>query len=133
MNTQNLSTLQVIQSLSHKCQNLFFQSCPNEFIHFLCECMINLVKGNLQSIERHHVAKFQSEVQLSSLKRITWKQRRDILASEKGLQLIEVITPPVINLLFVYGAICPRSCFLYNKKLITQSVAKQELQEYQPS
>ena len=27
----------------------------------------------------------------------TWKQRRDILASERGLQLIKVITPPVIN------------------------------------
>ena len=34
--------------------------------------------------KRHHVAKYQSKVRLLSLKRSTWKQRRDILASERG-------------------------------------------------
>ena len=99
MNTQNLSTLQVFQSFSHKCKSLFLQSCPKEFIRFLCECIINLLKGSLQSIKRHHMVKFQSEVRLLFLKRTTWKQRREILASERGLQLIKVITPPVVNYL----------------------------------
>ena len=36
-------------------QSLFLQSCPKEFIRFLCECIINLLKGNLQSIKRRHV------------------------------------------------------------------------------
>ena len=111
MNTQNFSTLQVFQSFSHKCKSLFLQSCPKEFIRFLCECIINLLKGNLQSMKRHHVVKFQSEVRLLSLKRTTWKQRRDILASERGLQLIKVITPPVIDHLSWYGPVCLRSCF----------------------
>ena len=70
---------------------------PNRFYPFLCECIINVLKGNLQSIKRQHVAKFQSKVRLLSLKRTTWKQRIDTLASEKCLQLIKVITPPVIN------------------------------------
>ena len=43
------------------------------------------------------LGKFSERVRLLSLKRTTWKQRRDILASETGLQLIKVITPPVIN------------------------------------
>ena len=51
----------------------------------------------LQRVKRHHVAKSESEVRLLSLKRKAWKQRRDILASERGLHLIKVITPPVIN------------------------------------
>ena len=34
MNTQNLSTLQVFQSFSHTCNNLFLQSCAKEFIRF---------------------------------------------------------------------------------------------------
>ena len=50
--------------------------------------------------KKHQVVKFQSDVRLLSLKRTTCKQRRDILASKKGLQLIKVITPPVINHLF---------------------------------
>ena len=70
---------------------------PEEFIRLLCEGMVNLLKGNLQRIKRHHVTKFQNEVRLLSLKRIAWKQRRHVLASEKGLQLIKVITPHVIN------------------------------------
>ena len=28
-------------------KNYFLQSCPNEFIRFLCECIVNLLKGNL--------------------------------------------------------------------------------------
>ena len=82
---------------SHKWKSHFLQSCPKEFIRFLCECIVNLLKGNLQAIKRHHVVKFQDEVLLLSLKRTTWKQRRNVLSSEKGLQLIAVITPPVIN------------------------------------
>ena len=97
MNTQNLSTLQVFQSLSRKCKSHFLQSCPKEFIRFLCECIVNLLKRNFEAIKRHHVVKFQDEVWLVLLRRTTWKQRRNVLSSEKVLQLIAVITPPVIN------------------------------------
>ena len=116
MNTQNLSSLQVFQSFC-KCKNLFLQSCPKECIRFLCECIINLLTRNLQSIKRHHVAKFHSEVRLLSLKRSLWKQTRDILASEKGLQLNKVITLPVINHLSCYGAVWPRSCFCVQQEI----------------
>ena len=71
-----------------------------KFIRFLCECIINLLKGNLQTIKRHLVVKFQDEVWLLLLKRTTWRQRRNVLLSEKGLQLIAVITCPVNNHLF---------------------------------
>ena len=97
MNTQNPSTLQVFQSLSRKCKSHFPQSCPKEFIRFLCECIVNLLKGNLLVIKRHPVVKFQDEVWLLLLKRTTWKQKRNVLSSEKGLQLIAVITPAVSN------------------------------------
>ena len=49
------------------------------------------------SSKRHHLKKFKNEIRLLALKRTTWKQRRDILLSARGLQLIKVITPPVIN------------------------------------
>ena len=133
MNTQNLSTLQVFQSFSHKCKNLFLQSCPKDFAQFLCEWILNLLNGNVHSIKRQHVANFQNGVRPLSLKRTTWKQRRDILASERGLQLIKVITPPAFNHLFWYRAVCPHSCVFVKQSLISQSVTKQELPKYQPS
>ena len=70
---------------------------PKEFIRFQCECIVNLLKENLQAIKRHHLVKFQNEVWLLLLKRTAWKQRRNVLSSEIGLQLIAVIKPPVIN------------------------------------
>ena len=97
MNTQNLSTLQVFEFLSCKYKILFFQFCPKEFIRFLCDCIVYLLKGNFQAIKRHHVVKFQDELWLLLLKRTTRKQRRNVLLSEKGLQLIAVITLPLNN------------------------------------
>ena len=97
MNTQNLFTLQVFQSLSRKCKCHFLQSCPKEFIRFLCECIVKLLKGNLQAIKRHHVVKFQDDVWLVLLKRTTWKQSRNVVSSEKGLQLYAVIIPHINN------------------------------------
>ena len=111
MNAQNLYTLQVFQSFSRKRQNFSLQICPGEFIRFLCWCIVNLLRGNLQSIKSRHVTKFQNEVRCFSLKRTVWLQRRHILASEKGFQLIKVITPPVIGHLAWCGAVCPRPCF----------------------
>ena len=116
MNTQNFSTLQVFQAVSRKCKCHFLQSCPKEIIRVLCDCIVNLLKGNLQAIKRHHVVKFLEKVWLLSLKRTTWKQRRNVLSSEKRLQRKAVITPPVINHLSWYGAVCLRSCLCVQQK-----------------
>ena len=59
---------------------------------------------------------YQSKVQLLSIKGTTWKQGRDNLASESGLQLIKVITNPVINHLSCYGSVCPHSCLSVQRK-----------------
>ena len=53
--------------------------------------------GKLASHKKTSRGNFQDEVWLLSLKRTTWKQRRNVLSSEKGLHLIAVITLPVIN------------------------------------
>ena len=130
MNTQNFSTLQVFQSFSHKCKNLFLESCPKEFIGFLCEGIVKRFKRNLQSIKRHHVTKFQNEVWLLFLEKITWKQRRDVLECVKWLILIKVITLPIINHLSWYGAVFFIPASLYNNKsLNTHAITKQELRK----
>ena len=97
MNTQNFSTSKCSNRFPAIKKSHFLQSCPKEFIRFLCECIVNLLKGNLQTIKRHLVVKFQDKFWLLLLKRTIWKQRRNVLLSEKGLQLTAVITPPIIN------------------------------------
>ena len=70
---------------------------PKRVHPFSLRMLSKSTQGKLASHNRHHVVKFQDEFWLLSLKRTTWKQRRNVLSSENGLQLIAVITPPVIN------------------------------------
>ena len=86
-----------VPNIFQQMQKSFPSVSPKRVYPFFCECIIILLKGNSQSIKRHHVTKFYSKMRVLSQKRTTWKQRRDILASDKGLQLIKVITFPVIN------------------------------------
>ena len=68
--------------------------------------------------KKHHETNFQNNVRLLSLKRITWKQRRDILVSKKKRwQLKEVINYPVKIHFFRYGAVCSRSCFCVQQQI----------------
>ena len=133
MNTQFLFNLQVFQSFSHKCKSLFLQSCPKEFMRFLCEYIINLLKENLQSIKRHHLAKFQNKVRLLFLKRTTWKQRRRLWRPKEAYSSLKLLllTSSSICLDMEQFVLVPAS--VYNKSLIAQSVTKQELPKYQPS
>ena len=133
MNTQNLSTLRMFQSFSRKCKCLFLQSCPKEFIQFRCECILNLLRGNLQSIKRRHVTKFQIESRLLSLKRTTWKQRRDILASEKAYSSLRLLLFPSLSICLDMEQFVLVPASVYNKTLITHSATKQELPKFQPS
>ena len=57
----NVSTLQVFQSFSRKSEFFFLRSWPKEFNRFLCECIVKLLKRNLQSMNRHHVTKVQTK------------------------------------------------------------------------
>ena len=97
MNTLNLSTLQAFQHFSVPCKIQFLKICPKEFIRFLSECIVNLLQGNLSETKRRHVLKYRDEIHDLSLKRTTWKQRRSLFSSQKGLLLIKTNSPIVIN------------------------------------
>ena len=116
MNAQNLSVVQVFQWFSHKCKSLFFQSCPKEVFRFLCECILILLRGNLQSIRKHHLTKFQNEVQLFFLETITWKQKMRRSGIRKGVTTYKFINPPVIIHLVRHGAIFSRPCICIEKE-----------------
>ena len=96
MNTQNLSTPSV-PIVFPQVQMSFPSVLPKRVRQVPVRRYSKPFQKNLQSNRRHQVTKIQNEVGLVSLKRFTWKQKGDVLASEKGLQFIKVITPPVIN------------------------------------
>ena len=89
----------------------FFSVLQKSSSNFSGECIINILKGNLQNKKRHHVAKFQSKAPLLSIKQTVWKQRKDILAFKRSAQLMKNNRLPVSNHLFWQGAVSFRCCF----------------------
>ena len=54
-------------------------------------------------------------------KKNTWKQKTDVLESEKGLQLIKLNTLSVINHLFWHGTGCPLFSFCVQQQVFEYS------------
>ena len=111
MKTLNLSTLLAFQHYSLACKIQFLKTCPKKFIRFPSEWIINLLQGNLSGVKRRHVVKYRDEIHELSLKITTWKQRRSLLSSEKGLLLIKTISPFVNNHLSWDGTVCSSTSF----------------------
>ena len=67
-------------------------------------------QGEPAKHEKTSPDKISKRSSIALFKRRTWKQRRNVLAFEKRLQSLKVVTPPVINRLFWYGAVCSHPC-----------------------
>ena len=110
MNTLNLSTLQASQHFFFACKIQLLKTCPEDFIQFFSKCIVNLLLGNLSEVKRSHVLKYRDKNDELSLKRTTWKQRRSLLSSQKGL-LLKTKLPLVNNHLSWDGSVCSSSLF----------------------
>ena len=97
MNTQHLSTLITFQTYSQNFKKSFLRNCPKDFIQFLNECIVNLLGGQLQEIQKQDVIKYRDEIHQLVLKRTGINKRRAILSSRKGIELISILTPSIIN------------------------------------
>ena len=129
MNTRNFLTLQVFQC---KSKSQCLQCCSKEFLRFLCERILNLLKGNLQSTKRRHVAKSQSEVRLLSLRGTTRKQRRDIVASKKACSSYKLLVLSSLTICLDMEQFVLVAASRYNRSLNTQSFKKMSFPNYQP-
>ena len=114
-------------------QKPFPSVLPKEFIMVLCECIINLLKGNLQSRKRHHVAKFQSEVQLLSLTRKIGSKEKTFWRPKEGYSSLKLLLLPSLTIWLDMEQFVLVPASVYNKSLITETVTKQKLPNFQPS
>ena len=79
---------------SHKCKNVFLQSFRKEFNRFLHECIVNFSNGNQHSKETSSSEKTSKRSAIALCLKITWKQGRDFLLSQKRVTTHKVSTPP---------------------------------------
>lgn len=63
---------------------------------FLCECIVNIVAGTL-SVTRSSMQQYKRQIKRLSGKKTTLKERRVIFISTKGLRIIQIFAPKVID------------------------------------
>ena len=88
--------LNMFQSSTPKSRKLFLLHCPKDFIGFISECIVNMLRGQLDDLKKTDVQKYQKEIKKLARKLTRLHERRKTLSSTKGLNLIATITKSVI-------------------------------------
>ena len=95
-NILNAHILEVFQTFTPTFKKLFIQNCPKEFIRFLCECIVNIIHGKLL-IPKSKLQQYRRQLRKLSQKTPSYRERRTVLCSKKGLSLIKVISAAIID------------------------------------
>ena len=121
----------MFQSFSSRGMGLSLQLCTNELIKALCECIVHLLKGNLQSINRRQWQKFRTRFRCSIQKRITGKERRNVLASKKKTKNSKesIILPSLNSYLEIEKFVLVLASVYNNKSLKTQAISNRNSQK----
>lgn len=96
MSVKELHTLELFSSLSPQQQSAFLLCCDCDFLRFICECVANIILGNVP-IDKTLLYKFQPELIQLRQKTLSTAVRRKILSSKKGIELINIICGPIIK------------------------------------
>ena len=93
MNAQNASTLQMFQSLTDKRKSHLSKKVYPVSLQLHSES----TQRNLAICKKTSRGKLSRRSLATIAKKTTSKQRKNVVLSEKGLQLLAVITPPIYN------------------------------------
>ena len=104
-----------VQSLSHKSRGLFVQSCPEEFIRFYCECIINLLQRKPAKHEKTSRGKISKRGLTVASETYTLQAKKRHSGVRKKITAHWSYYPSRYDpfVLSVY----PRSCFRVQQKL----------------
>ena len=87
--------LRVLGHCQPKIRNAIPKSCENDLIHIICDCVYNVVKGNVPGLTQEKVNKLaRHETSLIKLtKKVPIKEKRKILV-QKGGRFLPFLLPP---------------------------------------
>ena len=123
----------MLQSFSHKCKSLLLQFWPKEIIRFLCECIMNLLKGNLQSIKNITWQNFEARCNYCLQKVQLGSKEEKLGRLKKAYSSLKSLLLPWLTICLDMEQFVLVPASVYNKKLINQPVTKQELPKHQNS
>ena len=99
-NSQSQDLLKVPSHCKPKIKNAILKNCENDLIHIICDCVYNVVKGNVPGLTQQKVNKLARHK--SSLIKLTQKvpikEKRKILV-QKGGRFLPFLLPLVAPLI----------------------------------
>ena len=79
----------LLRALGHcrpKIRNAILKNCENDLIHMICDCVYNVVKGNIPGLTQEKVnklARYKSSL-IKLTKKLPIKEKRKILVQKHG-------------------------------------------------
>ena len=98
MSAKNRDMLKLMLQRSTEKQRKLLQQSNDDFITFLCECVLNIMEGNVP-IDVKKLEKYENSLRILCNPRTSKIRRRKCLLSEDGLKVIKIIGPPCIGYL----------------------------------
>lgn len=97
MKEKELHTLRFFGSFKKNVLKKFFiLHCDADFVIFLCECVTNILNGNVV-IRKKTITKYYNEMRILHNPKTPLAKRREILSSDKGLHLIQDMSRAIFN------------------------------------
>ena len=99
-NSESQDLLKVLSHCKPKIRNAILENCENDLIHIICDCVYNVVKGNVPGLTQEKVNKLArhktSLIKLS--KKVPIKEKRKILIQKSGgfLSFLLPLVAPLI-------------------------------------
>ena len=85
-NSESQDLLKVLSHCKPKIRNAILKNCENDLTHIICDCVYNVVKGNIPGLTQEKVNKLArhktSLIKLS--KKVPIKEKRNILIQKGG-------------------------------------------------
>ena len=98
MKEKDVGTLRLLLQLSNAKRKKLLHKCKPAFIRFLCECVVNVLNGNVP-IRMHDILPYEKEMRLLSKKTLRNQVRRKTFKSLRGLKLLKAIGEPCCSYL----------------------------------
>ena len=84
--SESQDLLRVISHCNPKIRNAILKNCENNLIHIICDCVYNVMKGNVSGLAQEKVNKLaRHKTSLIKLtKKVPIKEKRKILVQKDG-------------------------------------------------
>ena len=131
MNTHTISTLQEFRLFSSKCIRQSLQFFLNKFLQLLCECIVNLPKGNLQIMKTSHNKVSKIRLVTISEKKQHGSKKRDVPASKLACNYKKSNYPPSFFICPVMKQFALVPASVQNKFATTQSNIQEDFPKHE--